>query len=134
MTRRFGRFSAVGMAGAGVQMLVFGLAARRMPAAAAAALAVELAVLHNFLWHQRFTWRDRPAAGLRERAARLWRFHAANGILSVAGNAAVVWLLAQQLGLPALAAQGAAIAICAPLNFWAADRWVYRCGTGSPAM
>ena len=30
---------------------------------AATALAVELAVLHNFAWHERWTWRDRPPAG-----------------------------------------------------------------------
>ena len=26
-------------------------------------IAVEAAVLHNFGWHERWTWRDRPRAG-----------------------------------------------------------------------
>jgi putative flippase GtrA len=35
----------------------------------ATALAVEAAVVHNFLWHQRFTWIDRPPRELGERPA-----------------------------------------------------------------
>lgn len=30
---------------------------------AATAIAVELAVVHNFVWHERFTWRDRTRTG-----------------------------------------------------------------------
>jgi dolichol-phosphate mannosyltransferase len=120
----------VGAAGAVLQVAIFTFVVRWLPAAGAAALAVELVVLHNFLWHERFTWRDRAGAGLRQRTMRLWRFNATNGIVSIAGNTAVVWLLSR-FGAPPLAAQAAAIAVCAPVNFWIADRWVYgrrRCG------
>ena len=33
----------------------------------ATALAVELAVLNNFVWHQLWTWRDRPSLTLMRR-------------------------------------------------------------------
>jgi putative flippase GtrA len=112
------------LVGAAVQVTLFTALARCLPAAAAAAIAVELTVLHNFLWHERFTWGDRRAQRLRQRFARLWRFHAANGLVSIAGNAAVVYGLTE-FGTPAIAAQAAAIAVCAPVNFWVADRWVY---------
>ncbi len=123
---RFGKFGAVGMVGAAVQVAMFAVLTRWMPPAGAAAVAVELTVLHNFAWHERVTWRDRAVAGVWR---RLWRFHAANGLVSIAGNAAVVWALTG-VGAPALAAQGAAIAVCAPVNFWVADRWVYAAGQG----
>jgi putative flippase GtrA len=113
-----------------LQVAVFMLAARWLPAAGAAAVAVEAVVLHNFLWHERFTWRDRAGAGLRQRARRLWRFLATNGIVSIGGNTAVVWLLARQCSAPPLVAQAAAIAVCAPVNFWVADRWVYAAARG----
>ncbi len=130
MRRRFGRFGAVGLAGAAVQASAFAALARwtDWPAAAAAAMAVELAVLHNFCWHERVTWRDRERGGWRGRARRLWRFHWANAAVSVAGNAAIVWLLAERCGTGAWAAQAAAIAICAPANYLAADRWVFAAG------
>jgi putative flippase GtrA len=110
--------------GAAVQVALFTALAQWLPPTVAAVVAVELTVLHNFLWHERFTWGDRRAPGLGERARRLWRFHAANGLVSIAGNAVVVYGLTG-LGAPGIAAQAAAIALCAPLNFWVADRWVY---------
>jgi dolichol-phosphate mannosyltransferase len=118
---RLGKFGAVGILGAAVQMALFWVLTRWLPTAGAAAIAVELTVLHNFLWHERLTWRDRAATGVWK---RLLRFHAANGVVSIAGNAAMVRALTAA-GIPAVAAQAAAIAVCAPLNYLVADRWVY---------
>jgi putative flippase GtrA len=125
---RFGRFNLVGALGAALQVLLFYLLMKYwpMPEAAAAAIAVEIVVLHNFYWHERFTWRDQGPSGLRRRTIRLWRFHAANGLISVVGNTALTYCLVQLLKSPALLAAVAAMAICAPVNFWIADRWVYR--------
>jgi putative flippase GtrA len=125
--RRFGRFNLVGLAGAGVQLLVFDflLRALHLPGVTATPIAVEMAVLHNFLWHERFTWRDRKASGLRERAVRLWRFHAGNGLISVLGNSAVTYVLMEWVNAHPLLAAIAAIAVCAPANFLLTDRWVY---------
>lgn len=128
MTARFGKFSLVGILGAGMQVVLFDLLLDRLhlPGPAAAPIAVELVILHNFLWHERFTWRDRRSAGLRERASQLWRFHAANGFVSLAGNTVLVYGLVQVLKMPALLSAAVAILICAPVNFVIADRWVYR--------
>ena len=65
-------------------------------------VAVELAVLHNFFWHERWTWRDQTGARIPSLAAlqRLLRFHAANGVVSIAGNAALMALLIAVLECP----------------------------------
>ena len=125
---RFGRFGLTGALGALLQVAVFDALVKglHLPAVAAAPIAVELAVLHNFLWHERFTWVDRERGGLRQRAARLWRFHAANGLVSLAGNTALTWWLVERLQAPPGPSALAAIAVCAPINFWAADRWVWQ--------
>lgn len=122
---RFGIFSLVGAGGAVVQVLLFDALVRglRVPAAAAAPIAVELALCHNFLWHERLTWRG---AAAHQRFLRLVRFHAANGLVSIGGNTALTWLLVDYSHVPALPAAVASIAVCAPLNFLLADRWVYR--------
>jgi len=125
---RWFRFNLVGGLGVAVQLAVLlglksGFHLSYLPATA---LAVEVAVLHNFFWHERFTWRDRGSRGLSQRAARLWRFHVANGLVSLAGNTALIYLLVHQLKMPALPSAVAAIALCSPLNFLLADRWVYR--------
>jgi dolichol-phosphate mannosyltransferase len=112
-----------------LQLLVFSLLIRCCRVAVAAPIAVEIAVLHNFLWHERFTWRDRKYHAICERTIRLCRFHAANGLISIVGNTLLTYALAECLAVPALGAAIAAIALCAPANFWVADRWVFASRT-----
>ena len=56
---------------------------------AATALAVEAAVLHNFAWHQRWTWKDRRAASARETWRRLRPLSRVERAVSLAGNVAI---------------------------------------------
>ena len=59
--KRFGKFNLVGMMGAVLQIALVWLLTKRagFSTIAATAIAVECAILHNFAWHERFTWRDR---------------------------------------------------------------------------
>lgn len=124
---RFGKFNLVGVMGAALQLVLLDLLIERfgLSAIVAAPIAVETAVLHNFFWHERFTWRDRET-GLRQRAIRLGRFHAGNGLVSLAGNTLLTYCLSHQLKAPPLASAVTAITLCSPINFLVADRWVYR--------
>ena len=57
---RAARFAWVGAGGFVVQVAALhAFAAAGVPYAFATALAVEVAILHNFLWHERWTWADR---------------------------------------------------------------------------
>jgi putative flippase GtrA len=91
-------------------------------------VAVELAVLHNFLWHERWTWGDQTVARVSSLAVlqRLLRFHAANGLVSIAGNAALMALLVAVVGMPAVIANVLAVGVMSIANFMMADRWVFR--------
>jgi putative flippase GtrA len=91
----------------------------------ATAIAVELTILHNFAWHERWTWRDRPAPP-RDRIRRLWRFHAANGLISMAGNLLLMRLFVGLCGLPPIVANLLAVIACALVNYRASDRFVFR--------
>jgi putative flippase GtrA len=123
--RRWMRFSLVGMAGIGIQLGVLWICTSlmRMPAVLSIAVAVEAAVLHNFTWHERWTWRGLPADG---RWRRLARFHVSNGFVSVGSNIALTMLIRQNPAIPLLAANLLAIAMTAILNFALADLWVFR--------
>jgi len=125
---RFGKFSLLGILGAALQVALFDVLIRfsHLPATAAAPIAVELVVLNNFFCHERFTWGDRGLGGIRQRAVRLCRFQVTNGLLSVLGNMLLIHYLVQELKAPPLPSAVAAIAVCAPVNFLLADRWVYR--------
>ncbi len=99
---RWLKFNLVGAIGIGVQLCCLALLKSWMNYLAATALAVEIAVLHNFVWHEKFTWheryntKDRPG-GTRERWLRLLRFHLGNGAVSVLGNMGLMWLFVGRL-------------------------------------
>jgi putative flippase GtrA len=111
----FRKFALVGLLGSALQL---GLIA----AGIATPIAVEVAVLHNFFWHQLFTWRDRKG----RIAMRLVRFHVANGAISILGNSLLMYFFVDRLKIPVVPSGLASIAICAAINFRLADRWVMR--------
>ncbi|HEY6338806.1 MAG TPA: GtrA family protein [Candidatus Sulfotelmatobacter sp.] len=118
---------------------------------AATALAVEAAVLHNFWWHERFTWSDRTCSARtspdhvpstsraawhkarketwsgarRLPLARFLRFNLTTGIVSIAGNVGLMRLLVGMEHMNYLAANAVAIALCSLANFLVSDGWVF---------
>ena len=123
---RFLRFNGVGLLGFLLQLGVLaGLLRLGVHYLPATAIAVEAAVLHNFAWHERWTWRDRPAAP-GSRAARLWRFHASNGLISLAGNLLLMRVLVGLFGLAPVLANLIAVVLCSLINYSASDRFVFR--------
>jgi len=125
---RWLKFNFVGAVGIGVQMGAFALlkgvlGVNYMPATA---LAVETAVLHNFVWHERFTWKDRARGTWREAAIRLLKFHAGNGAVSILGNLALMRLLVGGAHLNAYLASILSIGACALLNFAVGEWFVFR--------
>jgi putative flippase GtrA len=122
------RFYAVGAVGVVVQLAALTLfkSGLHLDYLAATALAVEAAVLHNFFWHERWTWADRTRPMASGRAGRLIRFHLTNGVLSILGNLVFMEALVGQLHVPYLLANAIAIALCSVLNYLAADRVVFR--------
>jgi putative flippase GtrA len=93
---------------------------------AATALAVELAVLNNFAWHQRWTWSDRPTANSKETWRRLAKFNLTTGLVSLAGNLVLMSILVGRMGLPVAGANVVTVAGCSVLSFFLADRIAFE--------
>jgi len=129
--RRWWRFNAVGIAGFVVQLGALWLLSKMAGVhyILATALAVEIAVLHNFAWHEVWTWRG---LGIDGRLRRLLRFHAANGLLSITSNVLLTAFLMQWVKLPLLAANATAVVAMALLNFALAELWVFRRAVTEP--
>lgn len=122
---RWGKFNLVGVMGAVAQLGSLAVLNRIAPGhyLVASAAALELTLLHNFVWHVHYTWRER-----RYRATLLGqcvRFHLSNGTVSLAGNLALMKLLVAEARLPVLAANGIAILCCSLLNFCLGETWVF---------
>jgi len=123
------KFNVVGALGFALQsgaLFVLTHTTMRFTYLAATALAVELAVLHNFVWHQRWTWRDRPAATMLDSLRRLAKFNITNGLVSLVGNLAFMAMLVGRLGLPIAGANLISVAACSIFNFVLADRIAFE--------
>jgi len=120
---RWLKFNLVGGIGIAVQLLALVLlkAALHVNYLVATALAVETAVIHNFLWHERFTWADRTGAGF----TRFLKFNLTTGLFSIAGNLLVMKLLVGLGHLNYLPANGIAITACSVVNFLVSDGFVF---------
>ena len=118
-----------------IQLGVLGFLVRgtSLPYLPATAIAVELAVLHNFVWHERWTWRDRAAPSLAARLHRLGRFHLSNGIISMVGNLGTVRLLTGSFGLDPVGANILAILACSFVNFVLGEWLVFTRATMTAA-
>ena len=126
--RRWGVFNAVGVLGFGLQLAVLFALKRGLSLnyLAATSIAVEAAVLHNFVWHEHVTWADVIAPFRHGVWLRLFRFHVANGLISLLGNLVLTWALVEGVRCPYLIANAASVAICSLANFFASDRFVFR--------
>ncbi len=91
----------------------------------ATALAVELAVLHNFAWHQRWTWRNRRCSTTAAVLRRLAKFNITNGIVSIVGNLLFMSVFVGWCGLAINSSNLISVAACSLFNFILADRIVF---------
>jgi putative flippase GtrA len=129
--RRWLKFNAVGGIGVGVQLAALTIfrSLLHLDYLLATLLAVETAVLHNFLWHERFTWADRPSGRFRHSMVRLVRFNASNGLVSILANVLLMRVLVGTLGMQYFVANLIAIAVCSLVNFLLIDCLVFHAET-----
>lgn len=122
---RWLKFNAVGAGGIVVQLVLLALlkSALRLDYLAATALAVEAAVIHNYLWHERFTWADRTHGSS---WARFLKFNATTGLFSIVGNVLVMKVLVGGAQLNYFGANILTIATCSIVNFLVSDRFVFQ--------
>jgi dolichol-phosphate mannosyltransferase len=124
------KFNLVGVVGFCLQTCVLFIlthATPRVSYLAATAAAVELAVLNNFVWHQRWTWRDRPSVTIKQTLRRLVKFNLTSGLFSITGNLIFMGILVGRFGLPIGPANLASVAACSLVSFVLADRIAFEC-------
>jgi putative flippase GtrA len=122
---RWGKFNLVGMVGMAVQLGALALINRLVPGhyMVATAAAIEITLLHNFVWHLHYTWRDRRCrSALR---TQLIRFHLSNGMVSLVGNLALMPVLVEEMRIPVVAANAIAILCCSIVNFFLGHNWAF---------
>jgi putative flippase GtrA len=121
-------FNGVGALGVVLQLGMLALLVRvaDAPYLWATAAAVELTLLHNFVWYERWTWSDRRAPSVPVLLQRLGHFHLANGTVSLAGNLMLMRVLTGSHHVDPILANFAAILCCSVANFAASELLVFR--------
>lgn len=122
---RWGKFNLVGMVGMAVQLGALALINRVAPGhyMVATAAAIEITLLHNFVWHLHYTWRDRRCrSALR---SQLIRFHLSNGLVSMVGTLALMPILVGEMRIPVVVANAIAILCCSIVNFCLGHNWAF---------
>ncbi len=137
--RRWVIFNSVGALGFLVQLAALALFMGQLGwgYVPATALAVETAVIHNFCWHERWTWADRAESGWTAVLCRFVRFNLTNGAISIVGNIIFMRLFLERLPVNYAAANSLAIVTCSVLTFFVSDRLVFKgrsSGTWKPAV
>jgi putative flippase GtrA len=123
------KFNVVGVLGFALQVgALFTLTHTSHPISylTATVLAVELAILNNFFWHQLWTWRDRPSSTVNETLRRLAKFNITTGLVSIAGNLLCMSILVGRLGVAIVLANVVSVLVCSLLNFILADRFAFK--------
>jgi putative flippase GtrA len=123
---RWLRFNAVGVLGVAVQICMLQVLNKWLGIhyLTATIAAVEIAIIHNFLWHERWTWKDRSVAAFRIR--RFIQFQFTNGAISLVGNTVLMRIFTGLSEVPVVAANLICITACSLINFLASDRIVFR--------
>lgn len=123
------KFNVVGVLGFGLQTGALFVLTHAMPQVsylAVTAGAVELAVLNNFFWHHRWTWKDRPSSTLKQTLRRLLKFNLTSGLFSIIGNLVFMSVLVGRLGVAIGPANLTTVAVCSCFSFLLADRIAFR--------
>ena len=126
--RHWLKFNAVGAMGIVVQLtaLVIFDSGLKLNYLLATALAVETAVLHNFIWHERWTWAERTRLSRGAVLPRLLRFNFTTGAISILGNLLFMRVFVGWTHLPYLISNMLSIASCSILNFIVSDQLVFQ--------
>jgi putative flippase GtrA len=132
MLNRSAKFALVGAMGIVVQLATLHwFASSGWSYLFATAIAVEAALLHNFVWHENFTWKDRGRPTSSGLCLRFLRFHVSNGVISIAGNLLLMRLFVGGISMRPIPANLMSITICCLANFLASDRWVFLAPPGT---
>jgi len=131
---RWVRFNMVGAAGIVVQFVALFLlkGVAHVGYLVATVFAVEAAIVHNFVWHEQFTWADRTHAAnnssvhRRGSLLRFLRFNLTTGAVSILGNVSLMVVMVGGGHMNYLLANAIAITLCSFANFLVSNEWVFE--------
>lgn len=124
---RFLKFCIVGASGVVVNMFFFWFFYKKLGiySLIASLLAIQLAIINNFLWNDKWTWKEKRKPGIGEFFKRLTKFAFASNLVSASGNLLGVFVFLNLLKWHYLFSNFLAISLGVVLNFLVNHYWTY---------
>ncbi|MFQ6673462.1 MAG: GtrA family protein [Fidelibacterota bacterium] len=97
-----------------------------IPLIVAGACAIELAIVHNFIWHYFFTWRDRVGQSPTDFFSRLIQYNVVTASIDFLVNLSVLWTLTHYFGIHYLLADMAGMLGGPVIKFLANEFLIFR--------
>jgi dolichol-phosphate mannosyltransferase len=88
-------------------------------------LAIEIALVNNYVLNDLWTWRDRGKKGKKEYLKRMLQYHIAASVATLV-NIAILWILTQLFGIYYLVSNVFGILCGMTLNYFVNDRWTFK--------
>ena len=132
---RWLKFNAVGAMGMVVHLGLLALLVHvfKVHYLLATAISVETAILHNFVWHRRWTWVDRSGAAPDSVAITFLRFNLSNGLVSLVSNLVSAYLLTGFWHLDPILSNLLSLIPSCIVNYVVSDRIVFRLPISNPS-
>lgn len=91
-------------------------------------MAVEITIIHNFFWHESWTWKERTSSSRKslDKFSRLVKFNSTTGGISLVGNLLLMKVFVGIFHLPITLGNLLAILSCSTLNFLVSHKIVFR--------
>jgi dolichol-phosphate mannosyltransferase len=124
---RFLKFCLVGGSGILVNMFFFWIFYKKLEIYSlfASFLAIQIAILNNFIWNDKWTWREKRKPGIKNFFKRLGKFAITSNLTSASGNLLGIWFFLNILKWHYLFANFLAISLGVILNFLINHYWTY---------
>ena len=122
------KFNAVGAMGMMVHLGLLGLLVLvfKVHYLLATAISVETAILHNFVWHRRWTWVDRRGHSVDALSSAVLRFNLTTGLVSLGSNLFTAYVLTGFWHLDPILSNLLSFVPSGIANFLLSDRVVFR--------
>jgi putative flippase GtrA len=127
LAERLARFSVAGLSGFVVQVAALWLLITLTPLhyVVATVVSIELAILVNFVWHERWTFKDRVHSAYGA-FGRFLKYNALTGITSILGSVLVTGFLVETIAIPVVIANIISVVVLGGVNFIGASQLVFR--------
>ncbi len=95
-----------------------------IPIIPASMMAIEIAIIHNFIWMRYWAWRDRQNRP--PFLKQLLLYNAATGAVDLTANVSILWTLSTFFGVHYLLANILGMAAGPFIKFWLNEKLIFR--------